>query len=105
MKPITRRGLIGTSAAAAATVLGLPLVGLAEGQAAAKAAVKAVIVGGHPDDPESGCGGTMARLADMGHDVVAMYLTRGEAGIRGKAAEAAAEIRSAEAQEACKILK
>src|SRR3954462_13855221 len=66
---------------------------------------KAVVVGGHPDDPESGCGGTMARLADLGHDVVAMYLTRGEAGIRGKAADAAAEIRSAEAQEACKILK
>jgi len=64
-----------------------------------------VIVGGHPDDPESGCGGTMARLADLGHEVVAMYLTRGEAGIRGKQADEAAAIRTKEAQEACRILK
>jgi LmbE family N-acetylglucosaminyl deacetylase len=47
----------------------------------------------------------MARLADLGHEVVAMYLTRGEAGIAGKAQDAAAETRTAEAQEACKILK
>jgi len=36
---------------------------------------------------------------------VAIYLTRGEAGIRGKAADEAAQIRSAEATEACRILK
>ena len=41
-----------------------------------------VVVGGHPDDPESGCGGTMARFADAGNDVVALYLTRGEEGSR-----------------------
>ncbi|HEV8291208.1 MAG TPA: PIG-L family deacetylase [Tepidisphaeraceae bacterium] len=105
MNKMTRRDLLGGSAGAAAGVLGLPLATLAQDQPAAKGALKVVVVGGHPDDPESGCGGTMARLADLGHDVVAMYLTRGEAGIRGKAAEAAAEIRSAEAQEACKILK
>src|SRR6266516_4182263 len=104
MKRITRRGMIGSSAAAAASVLGLPLASLAEDQPA-KGALKAIVVGGHPDDPESGCGGTMARLADLGHDVVAIYLTRGEAGIRGKAADEAAQIRSAEATEACRILK
>src|SRR6266704_4470628 len=43
--------------------------------------------------------------SDLGHDVVAIYLTRGEAGIRGKAADEAAQIRSAEATEACRILK
>ncbi|HEV8379302.1 MAG TPA: PIG-L family deacetylase, partial [Tepidisphaeraceae bacterium] len=105
MNKITRRDLLGGSAGAAATVLGLPLASLAVDEQAGKAPLKVVVVGGHPDDPESGCGGAMARLADLGHDVVAMYLTRGEAGIRGKAADAAAEIRTVEAQEACKILK
>jgi LmbE family N-acetylglucosaminyl deacetylase len=66
---------------------------------------KIAVVGGHPDDPESGCGGTMARLADLGHEVVAIYLTRGEAGIGGKSHQEAAAIRTAECQEACKILK
>ena len=66
---------------------------------------KVVVVGGHPDDPESGCGGTMARLADSGHEVVALYLTRGEAGIAGKSHQEAATIRTAECQEACRVLK
>jgi len=64
-----------------------------------------VVVGGHPGDPEAGCGGTMARLAREGHDVVALYLTRGEAGVAGKTHEQAAEIRTAEAMKACEILK
>src|SRR4051812_43630272 len=67
--------------------------------------LKVVVVGGHPDDPESGCGGTMARCADLGHEVVALYLTRGEAGIEGKSHQEAAAIRTAECHEACKILK
>jgi LmbE family N-acetylglucosaminyl deacetylase len=66
--------------------------------------LKVVVVGGHPDDPESGCGGTMARYAALGHDVVSLYLTRGEAGIGGKNHEEAARIRTAEAEQACKIL-
>lgn len=44
---------------------------------------KVVCVGGHPDDPESGCGGTLAKLARQGHDVTIIYLTTGEAGIEG----------------------
>jgi LmbE family N-acetylglucosaminyl deacetylase len=63
-----------------------------------------VVVGGHPDDPESGCGGTMARYAALGHEVVSLYLTRGETGIRGKSKEETARIRTAEAEQACKIL-
>ena len=66
---------------------------------------KIVVAGAHPDDPESAAGGTMARYADLGHDVVALYLTRGEAGIRGKTHQQAAAIRTAEAQQACRILK
>ncbi len=66
---------------------------------------KIVCVGGHPDDPESGCGGTLAKMATLGHDVVIIYLTRGEAGIEGKSHDEAAAIRSDEAVAACKILK
>ncbi|HEY2722301.1 MAG TPA: PIG-L deacetylase family protein [Chitinophagaceae bacterium] len=66
--------------------------------------MKIVCVGGHPDDPESGCGGTLARFAALGHDVVIIYLTRGEAGIEGKSHDEAAATRSNEAIAACKIL-
>src|SRR5689334_15686570 len=67
--------------------------------------LKVVCVGGHPDDPESGCGGTIARYAAAGHAVTIVYLTRGEAGIRGKSHAEAAAIRSAECEAACKILR
>src|SRR4051812_26724398 len=66
--------------------------------------LKVLVAGGHPDDPESGCGGTMARYASAGHDVVALYLTRGEAGIAGKSHDESATIRTAEAERACAIL-
>src|SRR5579883_2141524 len=66
--------------------------------------LRVVCVGAHPDDPESGCGGTLARYAEKGHRVTIIYLTRGEAGIRGKSHEEAAAIRTGEAEAACKIL-
>src|SRR5882724_6009999 len=67
--------------------------------------LKIVCVGGHPDDPESGCGGTLAKFAAIGHAVTIIYLTRGEAGISGKSHEESAAIRTREATEACSILK
>src|ERR1041384_7249598 len=67
--------------------------------------LKVIAAGGHPDDPESGAGGTLARCADLGHEAVALYLTRGEGGIPGKSHAEAAAIRSAEAEKACAILK
>ena len=65
---------------------------------------KIVCLGGHPDDPESGCGGTLARLRRAGHEVTIIYLTTGEAGIFGASHEKAAGIRKNEAIQACKIL-
>ena len=65
---------------------------------------KIVCAGGHPDDPESGCGGTLAKLSNAGHDVTIIYLTTGEAGIPGKTHDEAAAIRKQEAINACKIL-
>jgi LmbE family N-acetylglucosaminyl deacetylase len=63
-----------------------------------------VCVGGHPDDPETGCGATLARYAARGHNVTIVYLTRGEAGITGKTHDEAARIRTEEAVKACRVL-
>lgn len=63
-----------------------------------------VCVGGHPDDPESGCGGTLSKLAKAGHKVTIIYLTRGEAGITGVSHNDAAKTRTSEAEAACKII-
>jgi LmbE family N-acetylglucosaminyl deacetylase len=65
---------------------------------------KIIIFGAHPDDPETACGGTMALLSQAGHEVVAAYLTRGEAGIPGTSHDAAAAIRTKEALRACELL-
>ncbi|MBG9375609.1 PIG-L family deacetylase [Panacibacter sp. DH6] len=65
---------------------------------------KIVCVGAHPDDPESGCGGTLAKFAALGHAVTIIYLTTGEAGIEGATHAAAAAIRKQEAVNACTIL-
>ncbi|WP_221391546.1 PIG-L deacetylase family protein [Dyadobacter sp. NIV53] len=67
--------------------------------------LRVVCVGGHPDDPETGCGGTLAKFANAGHEVTIIYLTNGDAGIKGKNHQEAAAIRTEEAKNACKILK
>lgn len=77
---------------------------LQAGVAAPDAKRKIVCVGGHPDDPESGCGGTLAKLAALGHEVVIIYLTTGEAGIAGVSHDEAARTRKQEAINACRIL-
>ena len=67
--------------------------------------LKICIAGAHPDDPESACGGLMALYTDAGHEVVSLYLTRGEAGIPGKTHMEAAELRTAEVDAACELLQ
>jgi len=66
--------------------------------------LKVVCVGGHPDDPESGCAGTLSRYAAEGHDVKIIYLTRGERGIRDKGLDESAKIRTAESEKACSVM-
>ena len=85
-------------------ILSAPLAALAAGQAPSATPLKIVCTGAHPDDPESGCGGTLARFSALGHHVTILYLTRGEAGIAGKTHDEAAAIRTAECEAACKIL-
>jgi LmbE family N-acetylglucosaminyl deacetylase len=59
---------------------------------------KIVITGGHPGDPEYGCGGTIARLTSMGHEVVLLYLNN------GAWQQISAETRIEEAKKACEML-
>ncbi len=65
---------------------------------------KVLVIGAHPDDPESMCGGTMIKLQQSGVEVVCVYLTSGEAGIPGKTHAQAREIRRAESLVACDIM-
>src|SRR6266446_7009331 len=97
---VTRRSFVKRSALAAAGTL--PLIPPPAESGAAP--LNVVCVGAHPDDPESGCGGTLARYAALGHAVTIVYLTRGERGIAGKSLDEAARIRSAECESACKII-
>jgi LmbE family N-acetylglucosaminyl deacetylase len=103
MKNASSRRRFMKKAAAGISMLSLPVLLSAEYKPDKK--LKIVCVGGHPDDPESGCGGTLARFAAAGNEVTIIYLTRGEAGITGKSHSEAASIRTQEAREACKILR
>jgi LmbE family N-acetylglucosaminyl deacetylase len=44
--------------------------------------LRVVCIGAHPDDPETGCGGTLSPLIAAGHKVMIVYLTRGEVGVK-----------------------
>ncbi len=92
---------------AAVSILGgipLSLSGKNKGKAEApKDKKKILVIGAHPDDPETAAGGTMCLLSDAGHEVVSVYLTRGEAGIPGVSHDDAAAIREKEAKAACTV--
>lgn len=92
--------LLGTDAFAASAN---PIEASVQQQKGKNAPKKALIIGAHPDDPETGCGGTMAVLKDAGWEVVSVYMTKGEAGIPGKTHDEAAAIRRKEAEDACKV--
>jgi LmbE family N-acetylglucosaminyl deacetylase len=63
-----------------------------------------VCLGAHPGDPEFGCGGTMARYSEAGHNVTFLYITRGEASDPNKTYTEMAALRTKEAEIACNIL-
>ena len=83
-----------------ATTAAQPLAGLTS----PIAKLKVIVTGGHPGDPEYGCGGTIARYTDSGHEVVLLYLNKGE-GTADKASHEPTPVRVAEAERACDILK
>jgi bacillithiol biosynthesis deacetylase BshB1 len=59
----------------------------------------ALAFGAHADDVELGCGGTLIKLAGLGHKTGVVVLTRGEMATRGSA-----EIRAAEFADAAGIM-
>lgn len=61
--------------------------------------VDVMALGAHPDDVELGCGGTLIKLAELGHTSVIVDMTRGEMGTRGTV-----EARQAEAAAAARII-
>jgi LmbE family N-acetylglucosaminyl deacetylase len=67
--------------------------------------LKVVVTGGHPGDPEYGCGGTVARYTASGHSVVLLYLNRGQKGCPSRSPSECGALRTAEAEKACGILK
>ncbi|HEV2379450.1 MAG TPA: PIG-L family deacetylase [Terriglobia bacterium] len=62
------------------------------------------MTGGHLDDPQSGCGGSRALYAKLAHEVVAVFLIRGEKGVFGTSDQETSAARSAEALKSCEML-
>jgi len=102
MHPISRRKLI--SAAMATAPLGAASGQLGRESRAGRK-LKIIVCGGHPGDPEYGCGGTIARYTELGHDVALLYLNRGEKACPETSPNAGSDVRVPEAQKACGILK
>jgi N-acetylglucosamine malate deacetylase 1 len=95
---VTRRDIVkGAGIMAVGLVAGDPMLeAFADEQPAKK--LKVIVAGGHPGDPEYGCGGTVARLTHAGHEVVLLYLND------GAWPPTPANVRVAEAKKACEIL-
>lgn len=66
--------------------------------------INIIVIGAHPDDAETSTGGTAIKLANMGHNVLFVSLTNGDAGHYSMGGGHLAKIRRAEAQEAGKRL-
>lgn len=107
---VTRRAMLAgagrVAGAVAVTAVSSALTGEAAAESAAQTSqtsgekkLSVVVCGGHPGDPEYGCGGTIARLTEMGHTVTLMYLNQGDW------PPTPPDMRLAEAKKACEILK
>lgn len=102
---VTRRSFLKEAGVLAVPVLAaLHAPPLAAAASETARQLKVVCVGGHPDDPESGCAGTLSRYAQLGHSVTVLYLTRGERGIRNTGLDEAGKIRTAECEKACLLI-
>jgi len=62
--------------------------------------INVVVIGAHPDDCDLDAGGTAILFAKMGHRVLFVSTTNGDAGHFNKGGETLAKIRKAEAEEA-----
>jgi len=75
-KQTTRRKLLTQSAQLAAAIgAGLPVFDaetLTKDLSSRSKQLRVVVAGAHPDDPETGCGGTIARYTGAGHKVMVL---------------------------------
>jgi LmbE family N-acetylglucosaminyl deacetylase len=108
---MTRRTWLGRSSRlAGAVTTGLPLMQSASNPTSStrQRKLKLVVVGGHVDDPQSGCGGIMALYANLRHEVVALSLTHADsepiASKLGMEPKELAAKRSADAIKSCDLL-
>lgn len=62
--------------------------------------INVVVIGAHPDDADTTTGGTAIKFAEMGHNVLFVSMTNGDAGHFNMGGGHLAKIRRAEAQEA-----
>ena len=62
--------------------------------------INVIVFGAHPDDADADAGGTAIKYAQMGHNVMFVALTNGDAGHFSMGGGALARIRRAEAEEA-----
>src|ERR1700710_2595909 len=101
MRRLNRREVLGQAGALTSLGVATPA------SAPTSRKLKVVVTGGHPGDPEYGCGGTIARYARLGHQVIVLYLNRGEDSQQADIAACSAAhdgVRVREAEEACRIL-
>ena len=108
MKKVSRREMLGSVGLLGSTAaMGLPVAtsndeARADEPALQSRKLKVIVTGGHPGDPEYGCGGTVARFTEQGHEVVLLYLNRGE--YPEKPVDDDHSVRVGEARKACQIL-
>ena len=91
--------MLGGGAVTALTATGHGKTNTPEERSRGGRRLKVIVAGGHPGDPEYGCGGTAARLTEKGHEVVLLYLND------GAWPPAGAAVRRAEATQACAALR
>ncbi len=82
METLSRRSVLGQASLLGGTLAAAPPLASAASHSQRQAAnepgrkLKVIVTGGHPGDPEYGCGGTVARYTDLGHEVVLLYSER-----------------------------
>src|SRR2546423_9363819 len=101
MKLISRRKMLRNTSWLGTTLavglrLGTTTSSAASGeQPAGTRKLKVVVAGGHPGDPEYGCGGTIVRLTSFGDEVVLVYSHRGDPAAKSPAVANAVRPREA----------
>jgi len=66
---------------------------------------KIMVFAPHPDDDILGCGGSLAKHAQHGHEIITVYMTSGEAGSLTFSCDELAQLREDEARRAAQLLK